>query len=105
MPNTTTRGQQTDPTHTDRDSRYARGSGARRTRDATEGVKIGSVHHLGGQWRAAIKIDDHLVLVARSRGESFYLARDPQLVASFRPDPTLAEEIRGVRTHRPRDPR
>ena len=67
---------------------------------AAEGVTIGQVYHLGGQWRAAIKIDDHLVLVARSRGEGFYLARDARLVASFKPDPTLADEIRDVQTRR-----
>ena len=61
---------------------------------------VGQVHHLGGQWRAAIKIDEDLILVARSRGEGFYLARDARLVASFKPDPVLAEEIKEVRTRR-----
>ena len=42
----------------------------------TEEVSIGKVFHLGGQWRAAIRIDDALVLVARSRGEGFYIADD-----------------------------
>ena len=71
----------------------------------TQDVTIGQVYHLGGQWRAAIKIDDDLVLVARSRGEGFYLACDRRLASSFTPDPILADEIRNIRTRRrPRRP-
>ena len=66
----------------------------------TPEVTIGQVYHLGGQWRAAIKIDEDLILVARARGEGFYLARDARLVSSFTPDPVLAEEIKQVRTRR-----
>ena len=66
----------------------------------TEEVSIGRVFHLGGQWRAAIRIDDGLVLVARSRGEGFYLTDDRRLASSFRPDWSLAEQIGGIRARR-----
>ena len=66
----------------------------------TEEVCIGKVLHLGGQWRAAIKIDDALVLVARARGEGFYITDDGRLASSFRPDLTLAEQIRDLRARR-----
>ena len=68
----------------------------------TEEVAIGRVHHVGGQLRAAVRIDELLVLVAKSRGEGFYLARDPRLASSFTPDPILAQEIRRVRPRRRR---
>jgi len=66
----------------------------------TEEVTIGKVFHLGGQWRAAIKIDDALVLVAKSRGEGFYITDDRRLASSFKPDLTLAEQIGDIRTRR-----
>ena len=66
----------------------------------TEEVSIGKVFHLGGQWRAAIKIDDALVLVAKSRGEGFYITDDGRLASSFRPDLTLAEQIGDIRARR-----
>jgi len=66
----------------------------------TEEVTIGQVHHLGGTWRAAIRIDDALVLVAKSRGEGFYIACDARLASSFKPDLTLAEEIASRRARR-----
>jgi hypothetical protein len=66
----------------------------------TEEVSIGKVFHLGGQWRAAIKIDDALVLVAKSRGEGFYITDDARLASSFRPDETLAEQIGDLRARR-----
>jgi hypothetical protein len=68
----------------------------------TEEVSIGKVYHLGGQWRAAIRIDDALVLVAKSRGEGFYITDDRRLASSFRPDPDLAEQIEHIRARRPR---
>ena len=63
---------------------------------------IGKVYHLGGQWRAAIKIDDALVLVAKSRGEGFYLTDDGRLASSVRPDATLAAQIGDIPARRPR---
>jgi len=66
----------------------------------TEEVMIGHVWHLGGQWRAAIKIDDALVLVAKSRGEGFYLTDDARLASSFTPDAALAERIGAIRARR-----
>ena len=66
----------------------------------TEEVMIGKVYHLGGQWRAAIKIDDALVLVAKSRGEGFFLTDDRRLAWSFRPDEALAEQIGEIRARR-----
>jgi hypothetical protein len=66
----------------------------------TEEVSIGKVCHLGGQWRAAIRIDDALVLVARSRGEGFYIADDRRLASSFRPDLTIAAQIGDARARR-----
>ena len=66
----------------------------------TEEVSIGQVYHLGGQWRAAVKIDDALVLVARARGEGFYLTDDGRLASSFRPDVALAAQIGEVRARR-----
>jgi len=68
----------------------------------TEEVSIGQVYHLGGQWRAAVKIDDALVLVAKARGEGFYLTDDGRLASSFRPDVGLAAQIGQVRARRPR---
>jgi hypothetical protein len=68
----------------------------------TEEVSIGQVYHLGGQWRAAVKIDDALVLVAKARGEGFYLTDDGRLASSFRPDVSLAAQIGQVRARRPR---
>ena len=67
---------------------------------STEDVAIGQVHHLGGQWRAAVKIDEAVILVAKSRGEGFYLARDRRLASSFMPDPILDQEIRKIRPRR-----
>ena len=66
----------------------------------TEEVSIGKVYHLGGQWRAAIRIDHALVLVARSRGEGFYIADDRRLASSFRPDLSLAAQIGDARARR-----
>ena len=66
----------------------------------TEEVCIGKVLHLGGQWRAAIMIDDALVLVAKSRGEGFYITDDRRLASSFRPDLTLSAHIGDVRARR-----
>ena len=66
----------------------------------TEEVSIGKVYHLGGQWRAAIRIDHALVLVARSRGEGFYIADDRRLASSFRPDLSLAAQIGDAKARR-----